>query len=395
VNLEHCLNIDRLRKLAARRLPRPIFDFLEGGADDEWTTARNQDAWGRFPLTTRTLVDVGRIDTRTRVLGEELALPVLIAPTGANELFHPTAERAVARAAAEAGSLYALSTMSNTSLEDVATASNGPRAFQLYVFRDRSLVESLLERCRTAGYGALCLTVDTPLSGNRERDRANGMRIPPRWTVRNVLQFASRPAWSYDALMRCEFGLANFSNIGGGAANSPGLALDYVNRQFDRTVGWQDAAWLVRLWDGPVAIKGILSPDDARRAVDIGASAIWISNHGGRQLDGVAAAIDCVAGVRAAVGNSAEIIVDGGVRRGTHVLKALALGADACAVGRPCLYGLAAAGQAGVAHSLRLLRDELERAMALAGCPTIADIGPHLLHTETTADAAALEPVTP
>ncbi len=380
MKLRQCLNIEQLRRLAGRRLPRPIFDFLEGGADDEATLARNLDAWDRYPLTTRTLVDVSRIDTRTRLLGFDLASPIVVAPTGAGELFHRDAEAAVARAAADADILYTLSTMSNTSLEDVAEASGGPRVLQLYVFRDRSRTESLVERCRAAGYGALCLTVDTPLSGNRERDRRNGMSVPPRYTPRNVLQFASRPLWSYDAIMRCRFALANFGDIDSGTAASRGLALEYVNSQFDRSVVWDDAAWLARLWGGPFVVKGILSPDDAKRAVGIGATAVWISNHGGRQLDGAAAAVDCVPGVRAAVGDAVEVIVDGGIRRGTHILKALALGADACAIGRPGLYGLAAAGQPGVAHALTLLAGELERAMALTGCPSLADVGPHLLH---------------
>ncbi len=384
MKLSACYNLDDLRRKARRRLPRPIFDFLEGGADDEWTVRRNLSAYGRYPLTTRTLVDVSAIDTRTRVLGQDLDWPVVVAPTGASQLFHHQAEPAVARAAAASGSLYALSTMSNTSLEDVAAASGGPRAFQLYVFRDRSRVESLVDRCRAAGYTSLILTVDTPLSGNRERDRVNGMSIPPRWNARNLMQFASRPAWSWHALRTCDYALANFGDIGAGETNALGLALDYVNRQFDRSVTWEDARWLADLWDGPFAVKGILSAADARRAADIGATAVWLSNHGGRQLDGVTPAVDCVPAVRAAVGDSVEIIVDGGIRRGTQILKALALGANACALGRTCLYGLAAGGEAGVAHALSLLRAELERAMALAGSPAIDRIGPQLLHRDAS-----------
>ncbi len=384
MNLNHCINIRNLQQMASRRLPRPIIDFLEGGAEDEWTLGENTRAFERYPLVARTLVDISRVDLSTRLLGQDLDWPVIVAPTGASQLFHVDAEPAVARAAAETGTLYTLSTMSNTSLEDVGTASDAAKAFQLYVFRDRSRVESLVERSRAAGYRALVLTVDTPLSGNRERDRANGMSIPPRWTARNVLQFAGKPAWSLNAKLRCRFELANFSDVGAG--DTHGLALDYVNRQFDRSVTWEQAAWLAKLWNGPLAIKGILSPGDAQRAADIGATAVWISNHGGRQLDGVTAAVDCLPAIRRAVGKDIEIILDGGVRRGTHVLKALALGANACAVGRPCLYGLAAAGQAGVTLSLSILRAELERAMALAGCPTLADVNSDILH------ASALTP---
>ncbi len=380
MRLANCYNIDQLRRAARKRLPRPIFDFLEGGADDEWTAGENRRAYDRHPLTTRTLVDVGKIQTETRVLGREIAWPVMVAPTGASQLFHHDAEPAVARAAASTDTYYALSTMSNTSLEEVAEAADGPRLLQVYVFRDRDRVRSLLERARAAGFDSLCLTVDTPLSGNRERDRANGMSIPPRWNLRNLFQFATHPGWSLNALTRCDFELGNFRDIGDGNSNARGLALDYINQQFDRSVTWEDAEWLARQWDGPFAIKGILSAEDARRAATIGATAVWISNHGGRQLDGTAATADCIPAIREAVGKATEIIVDGGIRRGTQILKALALGADACALGRPCLYGLAAAGQSGVEHALGLLRDELQRAMALAGCNRLSAVGPHLLH---------------
>lgn len=385
MTLQQCFSIEELRKRAQRRLPRQIFDFLEGGADDEWTLRQNAERFADYALSTSTLVDVSAICTKTRILGQEVASPLMVAPTGASELFHRDAEPAVAAAAAEFGAWYTLSTMSNTSLETVAEAGDGPRMLQVYVFRDRERVVSLVERCRAAGYTALCLTVDTPLSGNRERDRANGMSIPPRWTLKNIARFAARPAWSFDALFKCRYALGNFEDIGKGDASGRGLAMDYVNQQFDRSVTWEDAAWLARLWDGPFVVKGLLSAEDAQRAREIGASAVWISNHGGRQLDSVPATVDCIAGIRAAVGDEMEVIVDGGFRRGTHVLKALALGADACALGRPCLYGLAAAGQAGVEHALHLLQDELKRAMALSGRADIRAIGPDLLHASAKA----------
>jgi L-lactate dehydrogenase (cytochrome) len=372
-----CINIEMLRQEARKRLPGPIFDFLEGGAEDEWTLGQNLEAFNRYPLATHSLRDISTIDCRTRILGQDIQWPVIVAPTGASELFHRSAEPAVAKAAAEAGTLYTLSTMSNTSLETVGAASTGAKAFQLYVFRDRQRVESLVERCRNAGFQSLVLTVDTPLSGNRERDRRNGMSIPPRWNLRNLTRFALHPEWSLNAAFRCKFELGNFTDVGAG--DNKGLALDYINKQFDRSVSWEQAAWLARLWNGPFALKGILSADDARRAVGIGATAIWVSNHGGRQLDGVAATVDCLPAIRKAVGDKVEIILDGGIRRGTHVLKALALGANACALGRPCLYGLAAAGQAGVTHALNILRAEFERVMALAGCRRVADIDAGLL----------------
>jgi len=379
MKVENAISIAHLRELAAKRLPQPIFDFLEGGSDDEWTLRRNLESLDQFPLMNRTLVDVGTIDTRTRLFGQPLDWPVIVAPTGASQLFHPEGEMAMARAADACKSVYTLSTMSNHSIEQVGAVGETPKLFQLYVFRDRSRVESLVERCRAAGFKALILTVDTPLSGNRERDRVNGMSIPPRWTLRNVRHFASRPTWSLNAMLRCKFGLANFGDIANGEGNPQQLAIQYVNSQFDRTVTWKDAEWLAKLWGGPFAIKGIMSPDDARRAAAIGATAVWISNHGGRQLNGLPAAVECISPIRSAVGNDLEIIVDGGIRRGTHVLKALALGANACALGRACLYGLSAGGEPGVVHALKVLRTELERGMALAGCASIPHIGPHHL----------------
>jgi L-lactate dehydrogenase (cytochrome) len=377
MNLNGCLNIEDLRSMARRRLPKPIFDFLEGGAEDETTVRRNLQAFDNYPLMTNTLVDIGTIDMQTSILGQTIEWPVIIAPTGATELFGHGGEMAVARAAGDCGTLYTLSTMSNQSLEEVAAVNDAPKVFQLYVFRDRGLVESLVERCRRAGYAALCLTVDTPLSGNRERDRANGLSIPPRLTLKSFLHFAATPRWSLNAALRGHYELANFRDVAELSSNADLTAVEYVNSQFDRTVTWDDAAWLAEQWSGPFAVKGVMSTSDARRAAEIGASAIWISNHGGRQLDGMASTLECLPAIREAVGDDIEIIIDGGIRRGTHVLKALALGANACAIGRPYLYGLAASAQAGVGHALDILRSELERDMALTGCASLADIGPH------------------
>jgi L-lactate dehydrogenase (cytochrome) len=374
---DRCINIEGLRKVARRRLPKPIFDFLEGGADDEWTACQNLKDFDNYALLTRTLVDIGTINLETRLLGQSIEWPVIMAPTGATELMHYSGETAVARAAGDRGTMYTLSTMSNQSLEEVAAVNAAPKIFQLYVFKDRGLVGVLVDRCKEAGYKALCLTVDTPLSGNRERDRANGLSIPPKWTFGNVFHFAMTPQWSFNAAFRCKYELANFRGLAPTTTDSNLSALEYVNSQFDRTVTWDDAAWLAKQWAGPLAIKGIVSAEDARRAVDIGATAIWVSNHGGRQLDGVQSTIECLPAIRTAVGDEAEIILDGGIRRGTHVLKALALGANACAIGRPYLYGLAAAGYVGVIQVLDMLRSELERDMALAGCASLSDIGPH------------------
>ena len=387
MNVDKCINIADLRLMARRRLPRMIFDFLEGGADDEWIARRNVSAFDNYALMPRILMDVGTIDMHTRLFDRKIDWPVIIAPTGALEVSHHTGEAAVARAAAESGTFFSLSTMSTQSIEEIGSLNDEPKVFQVYVLRDRGLTEALVERAQAAGYDALCLTVDTPLSGNRERDRANGMNMPPKWTLRSLSQFATKPGWSFNALFRRRIGLANFRDVAHDVSKANQTALEYVNSQFDRTVTWQDAAWLAKKWSGPLALKGILSVDDARRAVDIGVTAIWLSNHGGRQIDGVPATIDCLSSIRAAVGDKVDIILDGGVGRGTHVLKALAMGANACAIGRAYLYGLAAGGYAGVAHALEILRSELKRDMALLGCPTLKDIGRH-----TLADGAAARP---
>jgi L-lactate dehydrogenase (cytochrome) len=352
-----------------------MFHYIDGGADDEYSLRRNVEAFNDYELLPNYLVDVGSVNLKTRILGVNLDVPFFLSPTGMSRLFHHRKELAVARAAAKYGTLYSLSTLATTALEDIAAATAGPRMFQIYILKDRELTREFVQRCKNSGYDALCLTVDTPLAGNRERDKVTGMVMPPRFGIKSLLSFFSCPNWSLNFLLNPDFKLANVVHrhdaIGGGAM---GL-IDYVNSQFDRTVTWDDAAWLADQWDGPFVIKGLQSPEDARRAREIGASAIMISNHGGRQLDTTPAPIDCVAPIRDAVGGDLELIVDGGIRRGSHVLKALAMGANACSIGRPYLYGLAAGGQKGVEHVLNILKTEIERNMALLGVKNIADIG--------------------
>lgn len=376
MGINHCWNIMDFRALAKARLPKPLFHYMDGGADDEWSLRNNTAAFDRYELMPGYLRDIATVDLRTRVLGVEMSMPVFLSPTGMSRLFHHEKEIAVARAAAEAGILYTLSTMGTTSLEDVAGVSNGPRMFQIYILKDRELTREFVQRCKAAGYDALCLTVDTPLAGNRERDRRTGMTMPPRFTLGSLFSFVMSPHWSLNYLRDRNFALANVVHrvdaLGGG---SMGL-VDYVNSQFDRTVTWDDAAWLVREWGGPFVIKGLQSPADAKRALEIGASAIMISNHGGRQLESAPAPVDCIPAIRDAVGDGLELIVDGGVRRGVHVLKALALGANACSFGRPYLWGLAAGGKAGVDRVLMLMRAELERSLALMGKTSLRELGP-------------------
>lgn len=372
--LQRAYNIADLRLLARKRLPRPIFDYIDGGADDEVTLARNMSAFSRYTLMPDVLVDVSRVRTGTRMFGQEAAWPLMLSPTGLNRMFHGEAELAVARAAARHGLPYGLSTLGTTRLEDLARAFGGPKIFQIYIFKDRGLTAEFVARCKAAGFHGLALTVDTPVAGNRERDRVNGLSVPPRLTLRSMLSFALHPGWSIPALSGARFDFANVSHRVDALAEGPMSLFDYIGGQFDRTLTWRDVEWLAREWDGPLAIKGVMTPADARRAIAAGATGVMISNHGGRQLDGAPAPIDQVAAIREALGQGPDVICDGGVRRGSDVVKALALGATGCSVGRPYLYGLAAGGEAGVDRALTLLREEFDRALVLAGIADIADI---------------------
>ena len=374
MTIKKCHNIGHIRRLAQKRLPAPMFHYIDGGSDDEVTLRRNTTAFDKYDLMPRALVDVSTIDMRTKVLGTTLDWPVFLAPTGMSRLFHHGKELAAARAAAKAGTLYTLSTLATTSLEDVAKETAGPKMFQIYILKDRGLTSEFVERCKAAGYQALCLTVDMPVAGNRERDYRTGMTMPPRFGLGSLMSFALHPEWSINFLLNPDFKLANVAHrvdaLKGGAMS----LIDYANSQFDRSVTWKDVAWLAKQWDKPLVVKGVMSPEDAKLARDAGATALMISNHGGRQLDSAPAPIDCLGPIRDAVGNSLELIVDGGIRRGTHVLKAMALGANACSIGRGYLYGLAAAGEEGVTRALTLLRGEMARDMALLGCADMAAV---------------------
>lgn len=380
-SLSQCHNISDLRKRAKRKLPAPMFHYIDGGADDEWSMRRNTEAFDDYELLPNYLRDVDTIDLTTKVLGTELQLPFFLSPTGMSRLFHHEKELGACRAADAFGTLYGLSTMATTSLEDVAAATSGPKMFQIYILKDRELTREFVQRCKNSGYQALCLTVDTPLAGNRERDLYNGMTMPPRITPRNFFSYGTSFEWLYNLSRDSDFRLANVAHRVDALGKGAMALIDYVNSQFDRTVTWEDAAWLAEQWDGPFVIKGIQSPADAQRAVDIGASALMVSNHGGRQLEGAPAPVDCIAPIRDVIGDQLELIVDGGIRRGIHIIKALAQGADACSIGRPYLYGLASGGQRGVERALTLLKTELERSMALLGVNSVAELGPeHLRH---------------
>jgi L-lactate dehydrogenase (cytochrome) len=365
-----------LRIAARKRLPSPIFHYLDGGADDEWTMQRNTSAFDGYELLPRYLRNVEKIDMKTRVLGQELDLPIFLAPTGMSRLFHHDREIAVAKAAEKFGTLYSLSTLGTASIEEIAQTISSPKLFQIYILKDRELTREFMQRCRDNSFEVMCLTVDTPLAGNRERDLVTGFTMPPRFSAKSLWSFATHPYWTMHLALNPDFELKNVAHRVGelGKMGTTSL-IAYVNEQLDQTVTWEDAAWLAAQWDGPFVIKGIQTAEDARRAVDAGATAIMISNHGGRQLEATPAPVDCIQPIRAAVGDALELIVDSGVRRGTHIIKALALGADACSTGRGYLYGLAAGGQDGVERALEIYRSELQRSMALLGCTQIGDIG--------------------
>jgi L-lactate dehydrogenase (cytochrome) len=366
-------NIEALRALARKRLPRMVFDYIDGGSDDEITLARNDNRYGDYELNFKSLVDISKIELDTTIMGAPSKAPIIVTPTAAQRLFNPRAgEAAVARAARKAGLVYCLSTLASTTIEDIASHTDGPKWFQVYVWKDRAIVEKALERARSAGFTGLILTVDVPVAGNRERDHLNAFTIPPKINARTVSQILARPGYLWDMATTPQILAANWADMDTGGMG----VIEFLNSQFDRTVTWEDAKWIKEAWGGPFAIKGIARPDDARRCLDAGADAVWISNHGGRQLDTAPATIDTLPDIVAAVRGQADIILDGGIRRGTDIIKALALGADAVAVGRPYLFGLGAAGEAGVTRALDILLSALERDMALVGASRLSDLTP-------------------
>jgi L-lactate dehydrogenase (cytochrome) len=365
----HCLDIADLRAAARRRAHRMVFDYIDGGADEERTLRRNSDAFSEYDLLFRVLVGVDSVDTSTTILGHRLSYPFFTSPTAGNRLFHAEGERAVAKAVSDAGLIYCLSTVSSVSIEEIAGLTRGPKWFQCYVWRDRSLVKEMLERARAAGFTALILTVDLPVAGNRARDARNGFTIPPKIGVRQAWEALKRPAWTRDYMTGAPIRYANLSE------NIPAVSLaQFVADQLSAGFSWHDAEWLLGEWNGPSVIKGVVREDDAARAVATGFGAIMVSNHGGRQLDDSPAPIDVLEGIVRAVGDRAEVILDGGIRRGTDVLKALALGARAVSFARPYLYGLAAGGEAGVRRALDIMAAGVRRDMALLGTRNISEI---------------------
>jgi L-lactate dehydrogenase (cytochrome) len=372
--LEKCVNIEDLRQLAKSKVPAPIFHFVDGGAEEEVTMRRNITAFDDYEIETEYAVDVSNIDTSTTLLGQKIDWPVITAPTGSVGLLKAGGELDAVRAVAKSGTFYTQSCMSNVTIEEVAEASTGPKMFQAYTFRDRSITREFLARIREAGFEALCLTYDVPVIGMRERDQKTGMKIPPRFSLKELFQFAARPGWVLQYLTGPAFRIGNVDRYAGGENADISTIMKFVNSQFDPKATWKDAEALIAEWDGPVAVKGIMTAADTHRARDVGATAVIVSNHGGRQLDGAPAAVDRLQTVVEAADGNMEVILDGGIRRGQHVVKALGLGADACMIGRPYLYGMGAGGEAGVTRALEILRTQLERSMALGGFASISEI---------------------
>jgi L-lactate dehydrogenase (cytochrome) len=370
VRIDRCNNITDFRSMARRRLPGPIFHYIDGAADDEVTYRRNTEAYERCDLVPNVLAGIESIDMSITVMGQKIDMPLFCAPTALQRLFHHDGERAVAKAAEKFGTMFGISSLGTISIEAVSTIRT-PKLFQLYFHKDRGLTNSMIERCVAANFDVLALTVDTITGGNRERDLRTGFTSPPRLTLKSLLSFAMHPRWAANYFMREKFELPQLKDyVKEGSSISVSIG-DYFSTMLDESMNWQDAEDVRKKWGKQFCLKGIMSVADAKRAVDIGATGIMVSNHGGRQLDGSRSPFDQLAEIVDAVGDRIDVICDGGITRGTHVLKALSVGAKACSGGRFYLYALAAGGQAGVERALGNLRTEFERDMKLMGCRSV------------------------
>ena len=374
MSLKNCYNFEDFRKLAKKKLPAPIFHYIDGGADDETTLKRNTNSFDDCDLVPNILRSVGEPDLSTTVFGRKIDMPIFLSPTAMQSLYHPDGDKASARAAEKFGTMYSMSTMASFSIEEIANISSGPKLFQLYIHKDKSFTDDLIDRCKRANFDGLCLTVDTLVAGNRERDHRTGFTTPPKFTLESLMNFAIKPGWLFRYFTNKKFELANIKHKTDKGTNITKSVIDYVNEQYDPKMNWEDAEYCVKKWEGPFALKGVMSVEDAKRAVDIGCTAIIISNHGGRQLDGSRTPFDKLKAISDAVGDKLEIILDGGVRRGTHVLKALAAGATACSFGKAFLFSLGAGGQQGVERLLQNMHDEIRRNMILMGCKNVKEL---------------------
>ena len=371
MRLSNCHNFKDFRKLAKKRLPAPIFHYIDGAADDEITYKRNTSAYDDVDLIPSVLAGVEKVDLSTTIFGKKIDMPLFCAPTAVQRLFHHDGDRAVAKAAEKYGTMFGVSSLGTVSVEEISELINTPKMFQFYFHKDRGLNDSMIERAKESKFDVLALTVDTITGGNRERDLRTGFSIPPKLTPASMLSFILKPKWGINFLTKAKFELPHLQDYVAAGTNATTSIGSYFSNMLDQSMNWNDAEKLCSQWGGHFALKGIMSVEDAKRAVDIGCTGIMVSNHGGRQLDGSRAPFDQLAEIVDAVGDKIDVICEGGIQRGTHVLKALSIGAKACSGGRLYLYALAAAGQAGVERALGQYRSELERDMKLMGCTSV------------------------
>ncbi len=372
-------DVDDFRAVAKRRLPAGVFDYIDGGAEDERSLVRNVTAFGDLEFRPRILNDVSRVDTSTTLLGKRVPMPLALSPTGFTRIANSQGELAVARAAQRKGIPYSLSTMGTRSIEDVAAVCSGTKWYQVYTWKDRGLVKEMVSRAEMSGYEALLLTVDTAVLGRRERDVRRGYTLPPKIGLDTIIDGAVHPGWTLDFLRNDPITFANVSSAEGGDGSSAVNLSQYINSQFDQALSWDDVDWLRSIWNGPVVLKGIQTVADAELAAQSGVEGIMLSNHGGRQLDDAPAIVELIAPVAQAVGGRIDIICDGGVRRGSDIVKAVSLGATACSIGRPYLYALGAAGEAGVDQLLDFFESGLTRTMQLCGVNAIDQLTSELV----------------
>ena len=369
--ISQCYNTKDFRRLAKKRLPSPIFHYIDGAADDEITYRRNTEAYEQCDLIPNVLAGVENIDMSTTVMGQKIDMPLYLSPTALQRLFHHTGELAVAKAAEKFGTMFGISSLGTVSIEKIAKEIKTPKLFQLYVHKDKGLTKNMIDRCKDSNFDAMALTVDTIVGGNRERDLYTGFTYPPKPKVGSMISFAMHPKWVLNYLLRSKFELSQIKDyVKDGTSMAVNIG-DYFTKMIDQSLDWKDAEEINKHWGKQFALKGIMSVEDAKKAVDIGATAIMVSNHGGRQLDGSRSPFDQLAEIVDAVGDKVDVICEGGIRRGTHVLKALSLGAKACSGGRMYLYALAAGGQQGVEKAMGNLHNEIERDMKLMGVTSI------------------------
>ena len=371
MKLSHCHNFQDFRLLAKQKLPSPVFNYIDGAADDEVTYARNTSSFNDVDLIPNVLAGVDKVDLSTTIFDKKIYMPLYCAPTAVQRLFHHDGERAVAKAAEKYGTMFGVSSLSTVSVEEINSIIDTPKMFQFYFHKDRGLNSSMLQRAKEQNFDVLALTVDTITGGNRERDLRTGFTIPPNMNIYSILDFLIKPQWTFNYLTHKKFELPHLQEYVSEGTNVFTSIGSYFSNMLDQSMNWDDAEKLCSEWDGHFALKGIMSIEDAKKAVDIGCTGIMVSNHGGRQLDGSRAPFDQLAEIVDAVGDKIDVICEGGIQRGTHVLKALSLGAKACSGGRLYLYALAAAGQKGVERALSQIRNEIERDMKLMGCTSI------------------------